>query len=271
MPDQQKYTNKLHGARVLIIGGSSGLGFTAAEATLESGAGAVIISSSNPQKINAALDRLKASYPSRSSALYGHACNLADEANLESNVQALFDYATDNGSKKLDHILFTAGDPLAIKSTAEADMDYIKKAGLVRFFGPLIVGKHAIKYLKDGREPSYTITSGGVALRPNENWTVVASYASGQGGMARGLALDLAPRRCNIVLPGAVETELWSGMEESARQKLFQAVAENVPTKKLAQPEDVAEAYLYVMKDHNCTGSIITTDSGNLLKGPSLR
>ncbi|KAI9688682.1 MAG: hypothetical protein M1822_001039 [Bathelium mastoideum] len=268
MPDQQKYTNKLHDARVLIIGGSSGLGFTAAEAVLESGAGAVIISSSNPQKINNAIDRLKAAYPSRAGALSGHACNLADEANLENNVKTLFDVATDNGSKKLDHILFTAGDPLAIKPIAEADMAYMKKAGMVRFFAPLMVGKYAVKYLKEGREPSYTITSGAVALRPNPNWTVVGSFASGQGGIVRGLALDLAPRRCNAILPGAVETELWDGLEEGTRKALFKQVTESVPTKTIGQPGDVAEAYLYVMKDHNCTGSIVKTDSGHVLMGP---
>lgn len=268
MPDQQKYTNKLDDARVLIVGGSSGLGFTAAEAILESGAGAVIISSSNLQRVNTAVDRLKNSYPSRASALSGHVCNLADEASLENNVKALFDFATDNGSKKLDHVLCTAGDRLAVKPISETTMEYMKQAGMVRFFAPLMVGKYAIKHLKDGRESSYTITSGGIMHRPNPNWTVVGSFAAGHGGIVRGLALDLAPRRCNAICPGAVATELWSWMTEDAREKFYQGVSAAVPTQQIAQPEDIAQAYLYVMKDPNCTGSIITTDSGNLLKGP---
>ncbi|KAF2236757.1 NAD(P)-binding protein [Viridothelium virens] len=268
MPDQQKYNNKLHDTRVLIIGGSSGLGFTAAEAILESGAGAVILSSSNPQRIGTALDRLKALYPSRASAVSGHECNLADEVNLENNIKALFDFATDNGSKKLDHILFTAGDRLAIKPMTETTFDAMKQAGLVRFFAPLLVGKYAIKHLKAGRQSSFIITSGGVSQRPHQDWTVVGSFASGHFGMVRGLALDLAPRRCMVVCPGFVNTELWDWMEADAKNKLLQGVASAVPTQAAAQPEDIAQAYLYVMKDPNCTGQVITTDSGNLLKGP---
>ena len=268
MPDQQKFANKLQNARVLIVGGSSGIGFVAAEATLEAGAGAVIVSSSNAQRVTTAVDRLKASYPSRARAVSGHACNLGDEANLENNVQSLFDFATNNGSEKLDHILFTAGDPLAIKPLSETTVDSIKQAGMVRFFAPLMVGKYAQKHLKEGRESSYTITSGGIMHRPMPDWTVVGSFAAGHGGIARGLALDLAPRRCNVVCPGVVDTELWHGMDDSARKKFLKDMGDISLTNLAGQPEDIAETYLYVMKDHNCTGSIITTDSGFNLKGP---
>ena len=269
MPDQQKYTNQLHSTRVLVVGGSSGLGFTAAEATLESGAEAVIISSSNPQRVSQAIDRLKASYPSRASAVLGYACNLGDEANLENNIKALFDFATENGSKKLDHIVYTAGDRLAVTPTSELTVDYIKGAGMVRFFAPLMIGKYAIKHLKDGRESSYTITSGAVMHRPHKDWTAVGSFASGHAGMVRGLALDLAPRRCNVICPGAVDSELWDWMGEAARKKFAQGVSDAVPTKQIAKPEDVAQAYLYVMKDPNVTGTIVNTESGSLLLGPS--
>ncbi|KAI9691259.1 MAG: hypothetical protein M1820_009817 [Bogoriella megaspora] len=268
MSDAVKYTNKLQNARVLVIGGSSGLGFTAAEATLESGASAVIISSSNPSRVDTAIQRLSKTYPSRASALSGYACNLGDESHLEANIKSLFDSATENGAKKLDHVLFTAGDQLAIKPLTDATFDFIKQAGMVRFFAPLLVGKYAKQHLKEGRESSYVITSGGVGHRPIPDWTILGSYASGQQGMVRGLALDLAPRRCILISPGAVETELWDTTDEERRSNLFKFTEKTSVTKKLAQPENVAEAYLYAMKDYNNTGTIVTTDSGFLLLGP---
>jgi NAD(P)-dependent dehydrogenase (short-subunit alcohol dehydrogenase family) len=58
MSDQKKYTTKLAGTRILIIGGSSGIGFAVAEACVENGA-IVTISSSNPSRIEAAVEKLQ--------------------------------------------------------------------------------------------------------------------------------------------------------------------------------------------------------------------
>jgi NAD(P)-dependent dehydrogenase (short-subunit alcohol dehydrogenase family) len=63
MSDQVKYTQKLKGDRILVIGGSSGLGFAAAEACVENGC-TVIISSSNPDRVAKTVEKLKSSYPS---------------------------------------------------------------------------------------------------------------------------------------------------------------------------------------------------------------
>jgi NAD(P)-dependent dehydrogenase (short-subunit alcohol dehydrogenase family) len=63
MPDQQKYTNKLKGQRVVIIGGSSGLGFGLAEAVIEEG-GNVIVTGSRDETVEKTIRRLKEGYPS---------------------------------------------------------------------------------------------------------------------------------------------------------------------------------------------------------------
>lgn len=74
-----KYTNKLDGQHVLVVGGSTGIGFAVAEAALEHGAN-VIISSSNQSKIDAAIERLESHIknthlPIRK--ISGKVCNLA--------------------------------------------------------------------------------------------------------------------------------------------------------------------------------------------------
>lgn len=68
----------------------------------------VIISSSQQSRIDDAVKRLQQAYPSSKDKISGYACGLGDEATLEKNVESLYASATSNGSKKLDHVIFTA-------------------------------------------------------------------------------------------------------------------------------------------------------------------
>ena len=82
--------------------------------------------------------------------------------------------------------------------------------------------------------------------------------------MVRNLALDLKPIRVNGVSPGAVDTELWT-MSADEKEMVMKAVAEKMTTGRPGQPEDVAEAYLAIMKDVNMDGSVVRTDGGYML------
>ena len=118
-----------------------------------------------------------------------------------------------------------------------------------------------------GPKSSITLTTGAVSQRPNKGWTIPNGYATGLQGLTRGLALDLAPLRVNLVSPGFVDTELWDNMYKEQKEKLREDLMAKVPTGRVAGPEDVAEAYLYLMKDWNCTGEMVGTNSGALLVG----
>ncbi|KAL8703795.1 MAG: hypothetical protein Q9201_003035 [Fulgogasparrea decipioides] len=262
MADAHKYTNKLANARVLIIGGSSGIGFSVAEACLEQKC-TVIISSSQQSRIDSAISRLLSSYPSAKDRLSGHPCDLSSPT-LEENIKTLF-----SKIDILDHIIFTAGDALVKLSLSEATLEKIQKAGMVRFFAPLLVAKHAVAHLAPGPNSSITLTTGTLSEKPMAGFGVMACYAAGLQSMMRGLALDLKPTRVNLVSPGFVETELWNwGKEEWAKDdfpKMAEQFQKGTTTGELGQPEDVAEAYLYCMRDRNVTGSMISTNSGALL------
>lgn len=60
-------------------------------------------------------------------------------------------------------------------------------------------------------------------------------------------------------------TPLWDGMEEEAREKFQEHLRGQCTTGELGRPEDVAESYLYVMRDRNVSGSVIDTNGGGLL------
>jgi NAD(P)-dependent dehydrogenase (short-subunit alcohol dehydrogenase family) len=258
MPDQQKYTAKLHSAKVLIIGGSSGIGYGVAEASLEHGA-SVIISSSSEARLSSAVQRLQSAYPSRAAAVRGYACDLGDTSTIDANVTKLFEVVG-----TVDHIVFTAGDALATLPLRDVTAEKFQKVGVVRFVGPMIVAKHALNRLAPGPKSSFTITTGSSAEKPGPGWSVPVSYGGGLISMARGLALDMKPIRVNIISPGAVDTELWN-MSEETKQKLFATMGPRLPTGRVGRVEDVAEAYIYAMKDENLTGSLISTNGGGLL------
>jgi len=165
----------------------------------------------------------------------------------------------------VDHIVFTAGDKLITQPLQDATYETIIKAGQVRFFAPLLVAKVGSKYLNKSPESSIVLTTGSVAERPIDDWSIVASYASGLHGMTRNLALDLKPIRVNLVSPGFVDTELWNGLDKGVREKLMREQGDKLPTGKVGQPEEVAEAYLWLMKDTNVTGIVATSGGGGHL------
>jgi NAD(P)-dependent dehydrogenase (short-subunit alcohol dehydrogenase family) len=209
--DQNKYGSKLAGTTVLITGGTSGLGFGLAEALLEQvpPPAHIIISSSNAFKVDKAVERLKTAYPNASQnvKLTGVACNLGDEETLEANLKKMFQGLPLDG-KKIDHIVHTAGDPLAITKLDAIDMAFVKQAGMVRYFAPLFIAKHAAGYMASAPDASITFTGGGIADGPNKGWFVVGGYAAGLQGLSRSLAKEMQPIRVNLVQPGAVSTIL---------------------------------------------------------------
>ena len=173
MADSKKYTSKLSGKRILVIGGSSGIGYCVAEASLESGA-SVIVSSSNEERIKSSIDKLLKSYPSAEGRVSGYPCDLTSPS-LDSNIEHLLSQCGD----KLDHIVFTAGGRLAIQKLEDATLEGIQKAGMIRFNAPLLLAKHAKKYLNAGPASSIVLTTGSVSQRPQKDWSVIAGYATG--------------------------------------------------------------------------------------------
>ncbi|KAK3048430.1 hypothetical protein LTR09_010261 [Extremus antarcticus] len=261
MADQVKYAQKLKDAKVLVIGGSSGIGYAVAEALIENNCH-VTISASNPKKADATVERLLKSYPSAKSRVSGQSCALGDEATLESNIVSLLEKVG-----KVDHIIHTAGDALAQMELSSIDMEKIKQAGMVRFFSPLLLAKHASKHLSPGPASSLTLTTGAVSERPTPDWTVIGSYATGLQGMTRQLAVDMKPIRVNLVSPGAVDTELWDtiGFSEEAKKTFLEAHGKKMPTGRIPGPEEIAESYVYLLRDRNITGAMISTSGGSLL------
>ena len=84
------------------------------------------------------MEKLLKCYPSAKSRVAGESCGLGDETKLESNIASLLEKVG-----KVDHIIHTAGDPLAMGKLEDLTIEKIHKAGNVRFFAPLLLAKVA--------------------------------------------------------------------------------------------------------------------------------
>lgn len=84
-------------------------------------------------------------------------------------------------------------------------------------------------------------------------------------GLARALAVELAPIRVNVVRPGVVRTALWSNMAEGERDALFETVGSGQPVGRVGDAAEVAASYLYLMSSRYSTGSVVTVDGGAVL------
>ncbi|KAH8804853.1 short-chain dehydrogenase [Xylogone sp. PMI_703] len=248
----------ISGLSILIIGGSSGIGFAVAKLALQEGV-KVAIASSNHIRVATAVDNLKKESPS--GQITGHQVDLK-LGDVEANLEKLFtEVVTANGGNALDHVIFTAGDALAIKAMEDIDVNFILEAGKVRFVAPLLVAKILPRFIKSTYKSSFIITTGTISQKAVANWSVVSSYMTGLHGMTRNLAVDLKPIRVNLVSPGAVDTELWG----ADREKKIVEFSKTSFMGRVASAEEVAESYIYLMKDTNATGSVVSTNGGSIL------
>ena len=112
---------------------------------------------------------------------------------------------------------------------------------------------------------SMVFTSGIAGQRPHTGWALGASITSAMEGLIRALAVELAPIRVNIVSPGVVKTPLWSAMPGADREALYRQMEQNLLVGHVGEPEEIAEAYLYLMRQTYGTGQVIVVDGGGVL------
>lgn len=235
---------------ILVIGGSSGIGYGVAEKCLSEGA-RVHIASSSQTRVQSSVKVLREKYAG--SSVSGHVCDMS-RPDVEKHLEELF-----SAVAPIDHIVFTAGDSLPTTQLKDIDLETIHRAGHIRFAVPLLLAKVAPRFLKPGYQSSITLTTGSGSQKPYPGWSLIAGYLSGLHGLTRNLALDLKPLRVNLVSPGVVTTPLWG------QNGVPDEVKNHTTLNKVGAPEEVAEAYIYLMKDTNATGSCVSTNAGSLL------
>lgn len=230
--------------RVLVIGGSSGIGEAVARLAAQRGA-QVCIASRSGEKRAAALQRLP-------SGVRDAGLDLTDDA----AVQAFF-----AGKPAWDHVVL-AGSSTRTGPVRGLPLDAARAAMDNKFWGAYHVGRHA-RIAEGG---SLTFVSGVYAQRPQPAAVLQGAINAALEGLARGLALELAPAvRVNTVSPSTTVTPLWDKLGADGREAKFADMRARLPLQRVADPADIAEAILYVAANRFATGSTVLVDGGDAL------
>lgn len=211
-------------SRVVVIGGTSGIGLAIAQAAAATGA-RVVVGSRRQASVDAAIAQL----PDGSTGIAVDA----------SSTDSLSDFFTQVG--EFDHLAYTAGEQLLgvplNEYTPEKGQEFLNLR-VVRCFEAV---RLAASHLRPGG--SITLTSGTAAYKGGPGWLLGCAASGAIVSAARSLAVELAPLRINVVAPGVVRTPLWGAMSEQDREQMYQA-GQSLPLGRVAEVEDVAKSYL---------------------------
>ena len=159
--------------------------------------------------------------------------------------------------------MFTAGEAVQFGELSEINVEQARHFFDLRFWGAFMAAKYGSSQIRPGG--SIVLTSGVVVQRPRKGGTVGAGVGGAVEALTRALAIELAPIRVNAVCPGPVRTEMWMSMPEAAREATFRAIGQSLPVGRVGEAHDLAQAYLYLMREGFSTGQVIIVDGGMTL------
>jgi NAD(P)-dependent dehydrogenase (short-subunit alcohol dehydrogenase family) len=241
--------HELKSRRVLIAGGSSGMGLALARRLIGAGDQVTIVGR-DPARLRRAQDELGAS---------PQLAAIAADITSEEGVRALFA----NGAP-LDHIVCTAADFTGAYQLLPAlELDAARRAIDSKIIGPILLAKHGNPNLVAGG--SLTFTSGIAAYRPMARGTVVATINAALEGLVRALAVELAPIRVNAVSPGWVDTPIWQAVAGERKAEILAGMAERLPAGRVGRPEDIADAIAFLIGNGFTTGAVLHVEGGHRL------
>lgn len=231
----------LKGKKVVVVGGSSGIGLATAEMAKRKGAD-VIVASRNAAKLDSVAERL-------------NAVAIPADVTSEQSVTDLF-----RRCGPVDHVVVTAAQ-LKTGPFRTVSMDDVRSTMESKFWGAWRVARAAD--IRAGG--SLTLVTGFLSVRPRPNSAIVGAANGALESLSRALALELAPVRVNAVSPGVIDTPIRAAMPEEARRDMLAKTAASLPVGRVGQGEDIARQIIAFMANGFATGSIVYIDGGALV------
>ena len=231
--------------QIVVIGGSSGIGFEVARQARAAGATLTIAGRNRERLLRAA------------SSLGETTATIVLDAHDETALERFF--AELPG---FDHLVSMVGDSMAggFLATSPETMRHVLHS---KFFTNWLIGRYAAARAMEGGSLVFTSGTGGRAQDS------CASFVANLGivALVQGLASELAPRvRVNAVAPTFMDTGFWQEMPAIERAKAKRRYAEAVPLRRLGTVEEVASAYLHLVTNSFITGQTLAVDGGVMLR-----
>ena len=242
----------LEGKVAIITGASRGIGSGIAKVFAEQGANVAFTYSSSVESAMALENELNA----LGIKAKGYKSNAADFNEAQKLVD---DVIAEFGT--IDVLINNAGitkDNLLMRMSVE-DFENVIQTNLNSAFN---LTKAVIKPMMKQRSGSIVNMSSIVGIKGNAGQANYAASKAGLIGFSKSVALELGSRniRCNAIAPGFIETE----MTEVLDQKVVEEWRNGIPLKRGGQPEDVANACLFLASDLSSyvTGQVLSVDGG---------
>jgi 3-oxoacyl-[acyl-carrier protein] reductase len=244
----------LEGKTAIITGASRGIGRGIARVFSAQGCAVAFTYSSNKE----AADSLTEELSSFGVQVKGYQSNAA---NFEQDQKLVEEVIEDFGS--LDILINNAGitkDNLLMRMTEE-DFDQVIEVNLKSIFN---MTKAVQRTFLKQRKGSLIHMSSVVGVKGNAGQSNYAASKAGIIGFSKSIALELGSRniRSNVIAPGFIETEMTAKLSED----VVQGWRDGIPLKRGGQPEDVANACVFLASDLSSyvTGQVLHVDGGML-------
>jgi NAD(P)-dependent dehydrogenase (short-subunit alcohol dehydrogenase family) len=243
--------NRYAGKKVVIIGGTSGIGLATAKMLIDGGAGVLVTGHSQ-----AGLESAQKELGKGGVVVSSDAASLTDIDALASRVKAEFD--------TFDLLFVNAGFSLfaPIENTTEAMYDEVFGMNAK---GPFFAAKKLAPLINQGGAVVFTTAISNVKGMPM--LAAAGATKAALRSLTRGFAAELLPRgiRVNAVSPGPTDTPSWGKAfpNKDMAAQLTGQMSEANPMKRLGKSEEVAKAVLFLAFEATfTTGAELPVDGG---------
>ena len=240
----------LEGKVAIITGGTRGIGFAIAKKYLENNAKVIIFGSRN-ETVEKAIKELKSLNDKYE--VDGYYPNLTDEQNIEKTFNEI-----ESKYGHIDILVNNAGISSRTKIEDYTDEEYEKISNL-KIKSEYVCSKTAIKYLKKTKGVILN-TSSMVSIYGQPSGVMYPTSKFAVNGMTKSLARELAPLgiRVNAVAPGITNTD----MVKNLPKEMIEPLIKTIPLGRIGEPEDIANAYLFLGSDmaSYISGVILSVD-----------
>lgn len=257
----------LTGKVAVVTGGSSGIGYATVELLLQAGA-AVALCGRNPDRLDSAVAKLRASYPQ--ARLLARACNVLD-------TQQVDDFAGQVQCElgAVNILVNNAGQGRVSTFADTTDEAWMEELQL-KFFSIIRPTRAFLPQLKTHSDAAVVCVNSLLALQPEPHMVATSAARAGVANLVRSLATEFAPDgvRVNGILIGLVESGQWRRRYDArpadeqhldwAQWSQRLAQKKNIPLARLGLPEEAARAIVFLASPLSSytTGSHIDISGG---------
>jgi 3(or 17)beta-hydroxysteroid dehydrogenase len=263
MPEKDSPSGRVAGKVALVTGAASGIGRATALLLACEGARVAVTDLDE-----SACRQVAAEFRGGNAVAIAHKLDVTQEADW---VAAVGEVIEKWGSLQ---ILVANAGISAVKPIVEMELNEWGRVMAVNLDGVFLGIKHVAGAMKSSGGGSIVVVSSASALRAAANTSAYGASKAAVRHLAKTAALELGPGgiRVNCVLPGGVETPMWSGQEMwegllkkfGSEKAVWKALGEGTPLKRFAKPEEIAETILYLASDESAfiTGTDLVIDGG---------